>query len=165
MRYLGALSLAIVVLDQWTKRLVEARLPLYDDRPVIEGLLSLQHVRNTGAVFGILQNADIPAKPVVFAALAFLALVGLVYYARTIPRAEVLSRLALALVIGGAIGNLIDRVRYGYVVDFVKMYWGSWVWPNYNVADAAISTGLVLLIADSFRHRERAGEPAAPAAA
>lgn len=165
MRYLGTLSLAIVALDQWTKRLVEARLPLYDDVPVIDGLVSLQHVRNTGAVFGILQNAEIPAKPVVFAVLALLALVGLVYYARTIPRAEILARMALALVIGGAIGNLLDRVRYGYVIDFVKMYWGSWVWPNYNVADAAISTGLVLLVVDSFRHRERAAEPAATAAA
>jgi signal peptidase II len=149
------LPLFIVAFDQATKWLVIQRLPLYEDVPLISGLLSLQHVRNSGAVFGFLSSTSIPGKAYIFALMSALALAALTYYSRTIPREERLPRFALSLVIGGAIGNLIDRVRFGYVVDFVKMYWGSHVWPNYNVADSAISIGLVLLVVDSFRPRER----------
>ena len=149
------LPLFIVALDQITKWLVIQRLPLYEDVPLITGFLSLQHVRNSGAVFGFLSGADIPLKPYLFAAMSATALAALIYYARTIPKEEKLPRFALSLVIGGAIGNLIDRVRFGYVVDFVKMFWETHVWPNYNVADSAISIGLVLLIVDSFRPRDR----------
>lgn len=149
------LPLSIVALDQATKFLVIQRLPLYEDVPLISGLLSLQHVRNSGAVFGFLSGTQIPGKPYVFALMSAIALAALTYYARTIPREERLPRFALSLVIGGAIGNLIDRVRFGYVVDFVKMYWESHVWPNYNVADSAISIGLVLLVIDSLRPRDR----------
>lgn len=157
------LPAAIVVADQATKWLVVERLPLYEDVPLISGLLSLQHVRNSGAVFGFLSGASIPGKPYLFALMSALALAALAYYARTIPRDERLPRFALSLVIGGAIGNLIDRLRFGYVVDFVKMHWQGHVWPNYNVADSAISIGLVLLIIDSFRprHREAAAAPTA----
>jgi len=157
------LPLGIVALDQVTKFLVIRKLPLYEDVPLISGLLSLQHVRNPGAVFGFLSSTNFPGKPYVFALLSAIALAALTYYARTIPREERLPRFALSLVIGGAIGNLIDRVRFGYVVDFVKMYWENHVWPNYNVADSAISIGLVLLVVDSFRPRDR--ETAAPAPA
>lgn len=155
------LPVSIVALDQATKWLVMRRLPLYEDLPLIPGVLSLQHVRNSGAVFGFLSGSDLPGKPYVFALMSAIALAALTYYARTIPRPERLPRFALSLVIGGAIGNLIDRVRFGYVVDFVKMYWENHVWPNYNVADSAISIGLVLLVIDSFRPRDR--EPVATA--
>ncbi|MEO8501041.1 MAG: signal peptidase II [Vicinamibacteria bacterium] len=160
----AVLPLSIVALDQATKWLVVRRLPLYEDLPLIPGLLSLQHVRNSGAVFGFLSGTDIPAKPFVFALMSALALAALVYYARTIPRHERLPRFALSLVIGGAIGNLIDRVRFGYVVDFVKMYWEAHVWPNYNVADSAISIGLILLVIDSLRPRDREPVTTAPPA-
>jgi signal peptidase II len=160
---LFVLPLLIVGLDQATKWLVVRRLPLYEDVPLISGLLSLQHVRNSGAVFGFLSGTQIPGKAYVFAAMSFCALLALTYYARTIPREERLPRFALSHVIGGAIGNLIDRVRFGYVVDFVKMYWESHVWPNYNVADSAISIGLVLLVLDSLRPRDRESiGPASP---
>jgi signal peptidase II len=149
------LPLFIVAFDQATKWLVIQRLPLYEDVPLISGLLSLQHVRNSGAVFGFLSGSSIPGKAYILALMSAIALAALTYYARTIPREERLPRFALSLVIGGAIGNLIDRVRFGYVVDFVKMYWESHVWPNYNVADSAISIGLVLLVLDSFRPRDR----------
>ena len=156
------LPLSIVVLDQVTKFLVIRSLPLYEDVPLLPGLLSLQHVRNSGAVFGFLSGTNIPGKPYLFALMSAIALAALTYYARTIPREERLPRFALSLVIGGAIGNLIDRVRFGYVVDFVKMYWESHVWPNYNVADSAISIGLVLLVIDSFRPRDRETAANAP---
>jgi signal peptidase II len=156
------LPLSIVAIDQATKFLVIRKLPLYEDVPLISGLLSLQHVRNSGAVFGFLSGTSIPGKPYLFAVMSAIALGALTYYARTIPREERLPRFALSLVIGGAIGNLIDRVRFGYVVDFVKMYWENHVWPNYNVADSAISIGLVLLVIDSFRPRDRETVAAAP---
>lgn len=156
------LPLSIVALDQATKLLVIRRLPLYEDVPLISGLLSLQHVRNSGAVFGFLSGTNIPGKPYVFAVMSALALAALTYYARTVPREERLPRFALSLVIGGAIGNLIDRIRFGYVVDFVKMYWETHVWPNYNVADSAISIGLVLLVVDSLRPRDRETAAATP---
>ena len=156
------LPLFIVLLDQATKWLVIQRLVLYEDLPLISGLLSLQHVRNSGAVFGFLSGSDIPGKAYLFALMSGGALAALTYYARTIPKEERLPRFALSLVIGGAIGNLIDRVRFGYVVDFVKMYWGSHVWPNYNVADSAISIGLVLLVIDSFRPRTQEKAAADP---
>jgi len=82
-----------------------------------------------------------------------IALAALTYYARTIPREERLPRFALSLVIGGAIGNLIDRVRLGYVVDFIHVYWGRHQWPDFNVADSAISIGIVLLLLDAVRPR------------
>ena len=160
----AALPLAIVSLDQFTKFRVIRKLPLYEDIPLVSGLLSLQHVRNSGAVFGFLSGTSIPGKSYLFALLSAMALAALTYYARTIPRQERLPRFALSLVIGGAIGNLIDRVRFGYVVDFVKMYWENHVWPNYNVADSAISIGLVLLVIDSFRPRDRETEAAATSA-
>lgn len=156
------LPLSIVALDQATKLLVIRKLPLYEDVPLISGLLSLQHVRNSGAVFGFLSGTNIPGKPYVFAVMSALALAALTYYARTVPREERLPRFALSLVIGGAIGNLIDRIRFGYVVDFVKMYWETHVWPNYNVADSAISIGLVLLVVDSLRPRDRETAAATP---
>jgi len=156
------LPFSIVALDQATKFLVIRKLPLYEDVPLISGLLSLQHVRNSGAVFGFLSGTNIPGKPYVFAVMSALALFALTYYARTVPREERLPRFALSLVIGGAIGNLIDRIRFGYVVDFVKMYWETHVWPNYNVADSAISIGLVLLVVDSLRPRDRETAAAAP---
>ncbi len=112
------LPLSIVALDQATKFLVIQKLPLYEDVPLISGLLSLQHVRNSGAVFGFLSGTTIPGKPYLFALMSAIALAALAYYARTIPREERFPRFALSLVIGGAIGNLIDRVRFGYVVDF-----------------------------------------------
>lgn len=150
-----ALPVSIVAMDQVTKWMVVQRLPLYEDVPLISGLLSLQHVHNTGAVFGFLSGANFPGKAYAFAALSLLALAALAYYARTIPAEERLARLALNLVMGGAVGNLIDRLRFGYVVDFVKMHWQGHVWPNYNVADSAISIGLVLLVIDSLRPRAR----------
>ncbi len=158
MRFL-VLPVSIVAADQATKWLVSRRLPLYEDLPLISGLLSLQHVRNSGAVFGFLSATDFPGKPYLFALMSALALAALAYYARTIPREEWLPRFALGLVIGGAFGNLIDRIRFGYVVDFVKMYWGTHVWPNYNVADSAISIGLCLLVIDSLRPRDRESAP------
>ena len=115
---------------------------LHESVPVIRGLLDLTHVRNTGAAFGFLNTADFPVKPVVIAVVAFGALLGVALYARQLPAANWLARLGLALILGGAAGNLIDRVRR----DTWSISWtstgGDWHFWAFNVADSAISVGV-----------------------
>lgn len=141
---------AIVVLDQLTKWLVERALPLHGSVEVVPGLLNLTHVRNTGAAFGVLNAADFPYKPAVVALVALLALAAIAYYAVRYGQDTTLGRIAMTLVLGGAVGNLIDRAARGYVVDFVDAYWGTWHFWAFNVADAAITVGAICLIVDTL---------------
>jgi signal peptidase II len=138
----------IVVADQLTKLLVVLRLGLHESVPVVPGLLDLTHVRNTGAAFGFLNAVDFPGKPLVIALVALVALVGVAAYAAHLPPEHRLARAGLMAVIGGAAGNLIDRVRQGYVVDFVDAYWRDWHFWAFNVADAAITVGVAIIILD-----------------
>lgn len=145
-------SLAIVVLDQITKAMLVRSIPLYGS-PVslIDGALALSHVRNYGAAFGFLSDPKLPYQGVLFALLSLVALGAVVWYATQVPVDARVSQLALALVLGGAVGNLLDRVRLGYVVDFIHVYWKSWSWPDFNVADSAITVGVCLLIYEIIR--------------
>ena len=148
-RVLVAVAATVVALDQVTKALVRAWLPLYESVSIVPQLLDFTHVRNTGAAFGLLNAVDIPFKPLLMTTIALAALVAIgVFAVRTSPT-EPLARLGLALVFGGATGNLIDRVTAGYVVDFVDVYWGGWHFWAFNVADAAITVGACLLILDT----------------
>jgi signal peptidase II len=144
----AGLSLLIIVLDQLTKTAVNRLLDLHESRSVIPGLLSLTYVRNRGAAFGILADASLPHQPLLFSIVSFLALAGIVAYALWLPPHERLSQAALGMVIGGAVGNLLDRARHGYVVDFLDVFWGSHHWPAFNVADSAITTGVCLVVLD-----------------
>lgn len=140
--------LVVVILDQATKALVRARFELFDSIEVIPGLLNLTRIHNTGAAFGMLNGADMPFKTAVLALVAAGALIGLALYAASLPAEQRMTRFGLALIIGGAAGNLIDRVVSGYVVDFVDVYFGSWHFWAFNVADAAITAGVSLMILD-----------------
>ena len=156
--YLGLL-LAVVALDQVTKAIIVRKLELHEYRPIIDGLLSLSHGHNRGAAFGFLSDAKLPYQPELLSVLSFAALVAITYYFVRLPATARFPRLALALVLGGAVGNLIDRVRLGYVVDFLHVYWRSHAWPDFNVADSAITVGVVLLILDILREaRAEKGE-------
>jgi signal peptidase II len=163
--YLGLLG-GVVALDQATKALVVARLGLHEYVPMVDGLLSISHVRNRGAAFGVLSDASLPHQHLLLAALSVAALVAIAVYFVRLPPAAWLPRTALALVLGGAVGNLIDRLRLGYVVDFVHVFWRDHVWPDFNVADSAITVGVVLLVLDILRerHPESHEAPAGPAA-
>ncbi len=153
-----AVIAAIATLDQVTKFLVTRELPLLDTIAVIPGLLNLTHVRNSGVAFGFLNAAEFAFKPAVMAVFALVALVGVGLYAVQLPQHHRWARVGLALIIGGAAGNLVDRARQGYVVDFVDAYWrGGHFWA-FNVADAAITVGVAVLILDLLR-------PPKPAAA
>ena len=139
-------ALAVVVLDQIVKAMVRSRLMLHESITVIPGFFDLTRVHNTGAAYGFLNGVDFPFKTALLACVATAALIGLALYAVKLDRNQVLTRAGLTLVIGGAAGNLIDRVTAGYVLDFVDLYRGNWHFWAFNVADSAISIGVVLMI-------------------
>lgn len=142
------IAVAIVVFDQATKAMVKARLPLHDSVTVIPGFFDLTHVRNTGAAFGMLNNMEFAYKPAVMIGVALIALGAVASYALTLPATQRVARYGLALILGGAAGNLIDRAIMGYVVDFVDVYWRGVHFWAFNVADSAITVGVVLMLLD-----------------
>ncbi len=139
---------AVIVLDQASKAVIRSRFELFDTVAVIPGFFNLTRIHNTGAAFGMLNSADLPMKAVILGLVATLALIGLAMYAASLPEDQKLTRLGLSLIIGGAGGNLIDRITAGYVVDFVDVVFGTWHFWAFNVADAAITVGVALMILD-----------------
>lgn len=143
------LILIVVAIDQLSKEVIRRVLPLSSDPiQVIPGLLDLTHVQNTGAAFGLLNGVDFPYKPFVMIAIATLALVAIAAYATQLGFHERMARAGLALILGGAFGNLIDRALFGHVVDFVDVYWGTTHFWAFNVADTAITIGAILVLFD-----------------
>ena len=141
--YLLWLSVAVIALDQITKQLVVRYLDWYDVVPVIPNL-NLVHMKNTGAAFSMLSNAP----PAFFVLLGTGVSIGILWWLRRNPRGQTLLATALSLIMGGAMGNVIDRVTRGHVVDFIDFYVGSWHFAAFNVADTAISIGTAFLILD-----------------
>lgn len=152
------MTAALVVVDQLTKLLVLQRIPLHDTVPVIPGLLSLTNVRNTGAAFGMLNGSDFAFKPLVVAGLAIVALLGILWYAQKFAGDAWAARYGFVLIVAGALGNLIDRVTLGYVVDFIDFYVGTWHFWAFNVADSAITIGAILFAADTLFSRRHVPE-------
>lgn len=157
------ITLAVVILDQFSKSLIEGALPLHQSRAVIPGLLNLTHVRNSGVAFGMFASHGDRTGTLLLTALGLVALglVGL-YFWRA-ERRETRLLLSLALILGGAIGNLIDRMASGGVTDFIDFYLGTYHWHTFNVADSAITVGIVLMTLDIF-WPSRKPEPAAATA-
>jgi signal peptidase II len=150
------ITVVIVLADQVTKAVVRSQFDLHEGVPVIPGFFTLTRVHNTGAAFGMLNSVDFPFKTAALSVVAAGALAGLAFFAATLPAAQWLSRLGIALIIGGAAGNLIDRVTLGYVTDFVDLSWQGWHFWAFNVADAAITVGVALMILEMLgvgRHR------------
>jgi signal peptidase II len=155
------LTAAVVVLDQLTKALVVRQIDLHDYVPLVDGLMSLSHVRNHGAAFGLLSDWNLPYQSLLLSVLSLAALGAIAAYFLRLPAAARLPRLALALVLGGAVGNVIDRLRLGYVVDFVHVYWREYQWPDFNAADSAITIGVALLVIDILSSPETEPQGAA----
>jgi signal peptidase II len=153
------LGVVVIVADQITKAIVRQTIALYDSREIIPGLLNFVHVRNEGMAFGLLNAADFEYKWLLTSGLAALALLGILYYARHLRPDERAARAGLSLILGGALGNLIDRLAIGYVVDFVDVYSGTWHFWAFNVADAAINIGAVLVFLDLLFVRRHASHP------
>src|SRR3990172_225270 len=143
-----SVPIVIVVLDQLTKAAVRSTVPLHASITVIPGLMDFTHVQNTGAAFGILNASDFPFKTVLIGLIAAAALVGVGMYAASLAHHEIMARVGLALIIGGAAGNLIDRVVIGSVVDFVDVYWRTHHFWAFNVADSAITVGAGVMFLD-----------------
>jgi signal peptidase II len=142
------IAVVVILVDQAVKAAVRPRLGLFDSVTVIPGFFSLTRVHNTGAAFGLLNAIDIPYKTAVMALVQTTALVGLAAYAATLAPGQRLTRVGLSFVIGGAVGNLIDRVSAGYVLDFFDFYWRGWHFWAFNIADASITIGVALMILD-----------------
>jgi signal peptidase II len=152
------LPIAIVVLDQITKALVRSLVPLSSSVEVVPGLMNFTHVRNSGAAFGFLNTADFPLKTVAITIVALVAIVWVGVYAAGLARHQVLARLGLSLIMGGAAGNLLDRVIVGSVVDFVDVYWRTYHFWAFNVADSAITVGVSIMILDMLGVRTHASK-------
>ena len=154
-----ALVTVIVIADQITKAIVRQSMVLHESIPLVPDLLALTRVHNTGAAFGMFNSVDFPGKTVALTVVATLALAGVAWYAASVPVSERLARIGVACILGGAIGNLIDRTTAGYVLDFVDASWQGWHFWAFNVADAAISVGVVLMIFDLLGLGRRASNP------
>jgi len=154
-RYLILLVTVVpaLVLDQATKLYIDRAFRLYESLPVIDGLFSITYVRNQGAAFGIFSDHSLRVP--FFIAIAVIASVGILWAIRRLQPGQKLASFSLALILSGAIGNLIDRIRLGEVIDFLDVYWGRHHWPAFNVADSAISVGVVLLLWEMWREERQ----------
>jgi len=151
------LSIGIVFLDQWTKSVILARFQLGESLSVISSFFNITYVRNTGAAFGFLATAHSAFRVPFFIMVPLVALLIIGVMFRRLPEREVRMSSALALVMGGAVGNLIDRVQHGFVVDFLDFHWKYKAhFPAFNVADSAICIGVGLMMLDAAR---KEGEP------
>ncbi|MDP2432426.1 MAG: signal peptidase II [Pseudomonadota bacterium] len=143
------LAAVVLILDQITKLAVIDRLTAYVDVIPLTSFFNLIHVHNSGAAFSLF--ADQPGwQRWFFLAIASVATVVIIYLLKKTAGRPLFSA-ALALILGGAVGNVIDRILYGYVIDFLDFYLGAWHFPAFNVADSAITVGAAILIWDSFR--------------
>jgi signal peptidase II len=141
-----AIAALVILLDQLTKAWILSTLTPHQGFAVIGGFFNIVHVRNPGAAFGFLAGASPAFRYAFFLAVTVAAILFILHYLRTTRSEDFRLVFPLALILAGAVGNLIDRVRFGEVVDFLDVYVGSYHWPAFNVADSAISTGAVILV-------------------
>lgn len=157
------IALIVFVLDRTTKMWIEARVSVYDTIAVIPDVFNIVYTRNRGAAFGILSTAPEAVRLTVLIGFAgvVLGLIGWMLWQATKPGAlgTIYNRLALSLVLGGAVGNLWDRVFQGSVTDFLQVFIGSYEWPSFNVADSAISVGATLMAIDLIFYSRKQTEP------
>lgn len=147
LKWLG-LSLLALVLDQGSKLIVDHSMQLYQSIPLLP-FFNLTYVRNMGAAFSFLSEAG-GWQRWFFAGLALVISLVITVWLSRLQKHETLLAAALSLILGGAVGNLIDRLAYGYVIDFLDVYYGTWHWPAFNIADSAITLGVILMLAESF---------------
>ncbi len=140
------IGFVIVALDQATKLAIRHNLRLGESYPVVDGYFNLNYLRNTGAVWGIFQSQN-----AWLILLSFLVLVLIIVFYRWLVDQRGVHRLAMGLMIGGIVGNLIDRIKLGWVTDFLDFHWQTAHWPSFNIADSAICVGVIIYLVSSFR--------------
>jgi signal peptidase II len=137
----------VVILDQITKAIVLKNLPLYSSVSVIPGFFSLTHIHNTGVAFGFMSSQGSSWHNTVLL-LITAATIGILFlFYRNVPESHSLLATGFILIFGGAVGNLVDRIRFGKVIDFLDFYIGNWHWPAFNIADSAITVGMAIILA------------------
>jgi signal peptidase II len=152
--------IGILLLDQWTKSLVVEKLPLYQRVEVIQGFFNLTHVRNTGGAFGIFGGEKGGLGSILFVVVSLIAIGAIVFLFLKIKENEKTLAFSFSLILSGAVGNLIDRLRYGEVVDFLDFHLSSYHWPAFNVADSAICIGIGLMALELLKgDRKKSTQP------
>ena len=155
--YRGAylvVSLAVLFLDQWTKGIVTRTMEVHQSRSVVADFFDLTYVRNSGAAFGLFASVDSSIKAILLNSVAVIVFLIVSAYALRSSHRSIRLQVGLALILGGAVGNLLDRVRFGYVVDFLDFAISGHHWPAFNFADSAICIGVGLLFLDMLRNEE-----------
>lgn len=144
------ISLLVIVLDQYTKYLIIQSFALHQSHDVIQNYVTIVHARNKGIAFGIFATQGSGTQTILLIITSCLAISFIFYLVSSLKGKQLYATITLSLILGGAMGNLIDRIRWGEVVDFIDLHWHHYHWPAFNVADSAISVGLVLLIIGLF---------------
>ncbi|OGP60959.1 MAG: signal peptidase II [Deltaproteobacteria bacterium RBG_13_49_15] len=144
--FMAAVSSSVVIMDQVSKALIRFHLSLYHSIPVIDGFFNIVHIQNPGGAFGFMAGHHFGLKPVFFLAGAGIAVCLLLYLYQKVPAGNRLLSFGISLILGGAFGNMIDRIRFGRVVDFLDVYVGNLHWPAFNVADSAVTIGGGILV-------------------
>lgn len=148
---LAIVAPSIILLDQWTKHLVHTRFRWGESRNIIQSIFALTYVRNSGAAFGLLHKAPPQFRDPFFMVVPIVALVVIFFIFVRLKQEQRLTALSLSMIVGGAIGNLVDRLRFGYVIDFLDFHWREvYHWPAFNVADSCIVVGVSLMFLQSF---------------
>ncbi|MDR3605846.1 MAG: signal peptidase II [Oligoflexia bacterium] len=153
-RVLFALLPVVLIFDQITKLAVASKFRFSESIPIVEGIFNFTYVRNTGAAFGLLHNAQESFRVPFFVVVPLISLIAIGYVFRRLADSDVRLSSALSCVVGGALGNLIDRLHWGYVIDFLDFHWKyDYHFPAFNIADMAICTGVVALMLDLLQNK------------
>jgi signal peptidase II len=145
------ISSTVLILDQITKALVHNLMPLYHSIEIVPNFVNLTYLRNTGAAFGFLSGNRSTLRLAFFLLISVVAIACIIYLLKNLRPDRNIPAISLSLILGGAIGNLIDRLRMGEVIDFIDLHWHHLHWPAFNVADSAISIGVILLFIQMVR--------------
>ncbi len=143
----------IALADQITKYLILIHIPLHTQKTIIKGFFNITHIRNDGAVWGLLSHTGNGLIPKIITILSLVSFIIIIYFFFKTPKKCKLELISLSFIMGGAIGNIMDRIFRGYVIDFLDFYIKRWHWANFNIADSFISIGVVLLIISIWRNK------------
>ncbi|MFH1573782.1 MAG: signal peptidase II [Acidobacteriota bacterium] len=158
-------AVLVWTLDYLTKWMARSWLDPHQAFEILPGFLRFSLVRNTGVAFGLFADVQSPWKPYILAAMAVVAVVVILIYSARMPTRRILLQLALAVTLGGILGNFVDRILHGFVVDFIELHLrDAFYWPTFNLADSAITIGIALLLIDTFKNPETDGSEIEPAA-
>jgi signal peptidase II len=155
-----AIALVVILLDQASKLFIQATIPLGHGIPIIPGIFAIVHVLNPGAAFGLLAGRSASFRNPFFIGISLLAVGFILFYRHRELKGHSLASFALSLILGGAIGNLVDRLRIGMVIDFLDVHYYQYHWPAFNVADSCITIGVSLMMLELVLGERRARHPA-----